>query len=92
MPVSFGKFLSYFCYILNSPLNGKKNVTFIYSDNRKEQHILVMEDMLLEAYGKTWSERSDIKVELKKYKDMVLECCKDEKLVRPCFNLFHKKS
>ena len=47
----------------------------------KDKHRLILEDKLIDAYGKTWAERSDIKKEVANYVETVLKCCKDEKLV-----------
>ena len=60
------------------PCRGKRTL----SDHEK----LVLEDMLLKAYGKTWKERSDEKKEVEKYMNIVIECSAKEQLVTIHFN------
>ena len=59
--------------VLLLPCRGERTL----SDHEK----LVLEDMLLKAYGKTWKERSDEKKEVAKYTNIVIECSAKEQLV-----------
>ena len=47
------------------------------------KHRQILANKLVQAYGHTWEERKkDMVKETEKYVDIVLECCKDETLVR----------
>ena len=52
-----------------------------------DHHRVMLEEMLLMAYSKTWKERSDEKIEVEKYMDIVIECCAKEQLVSCVFLL-----
>ncbi len=48
-----------------------------------EKHKLILDDKLCAAYGKTWKDRrKDERKEAEKFLEIVLECCRDENLVR----------
>lgn len=59
----------------------------------------ILKRKLKAAFGSSWKQKGDVEMSVQKYFDIVMECCKDEKLVssmkltfhRPCGHLLQKK-
>ena len=47
-----------------------------------EKHRQILANKLVQAYGATWEQRSNVEKETEKFTEIVLECCQDESLVR----------